>query len=61
MKNPTRSASMKSSPSKASLVELSLGRARAALEEGSGSTAMEWLIQVPEDMRPNGFEAEIKH
>src|SRR6267143_7289607 len=52
---------MKSFPGKASLVELSLGRARTALEEGSGSTAMEWLNQVPEDKRPSGFEAQINY
>jgi hypothetical protein len=52
---------MKSFPGKASLVKLSLGRASTALEEGSGSTAMEWLNQVPEDKRPSGFEAEINY
>jgi hypothetical protein len=46
---------------KTGLVELSLGRSRAALKEGFGSTAMEWLNQVPEGLRPIGLEAEINY
>jgi hypothetical protein len=41
---------------KIGLVELSPGKSRAALEDGLGAMAMDWLSQIPEHMRPNGLE-----